>query len=887
MVGEQHLEILQGLLARFVVDDETGRQRLRPGAGGWVLLTGPSGSGKSRIVRELYRALRDRQSQPEYWPPLGPDQDADVPREAVGLAAFAYRKVLGPRDDFQWPPEAVPDFLWWTIECRRTSDKQYEDAIQLAADRLLQHQEPALLGWARSAAGDERWRRTSSDLFRQAMGAAREEGVSEGFAKMVEVVVGETVPFGGLALRGAKAAFKKSRSASERHERWAEETVLGHETGGRVHPVEPVLEFVRGLARPDFPLVVAVEDLHDADADTLSMLRSLCAPEFVDRVLIVSTAWPEGLSRAKDLPSDHTSLEAWLSAGGTATARIEALPLRAASELVLDAFPDTAPTTVAEIVERWKSPLALGLVLDLLARRGLGENRKITATKADIGRIPQGLQGLYDEQFSLLPSQVQIAIIMDVMMGADCATFEAIDQSPHSGAVFVPVQAEIVTRCADEASASLGVLDHDGARRLAWLDEITVGSGSSAEEGVSWLATREPGFAISAWKHLSEAGLERDATGVRKLVTQTLAGQINFACTHDGGPGLFLPGNRWWLLECSWMMHLAADRDVDPTVHDAVVRSSIELFRHRAHLRPQDAITAFAPWTPEWEKLLGPDHPDTLASRNNLAGAYRAAGDLGRAIPLYTQNLTDRERILGPNHPDTLASRNNLAYAYESAGDLGRAIPLYTQTLTDSERILGPDHPQTLTSRNNLAGAHESAGDLGRAIPLFTQTLTDRERILGPDHPQTLASRNNLAYAYESAGDLGRAIPLYTQTLTDTERILGPNHPQTLTSRNNLASAAMASEDFDRAQALLRQQATYLRRLRGPRDEETLACLHALASALWAVGRRHEARRVLGDATRTAYEALRAEHELTQGMLADYAAMTQALEGRDDPNDVR
>ena len=57
-------------------------------------------------------------------------------------------------------------------------------------------------------------------------------------------------------------------------------------------------------------------------------------------------------------------------------------------------------------------------------------------------------------------------------------------------------------------------------------------------------------------------------------------------------------------------------------------------------------------------------------------------------------------------------------------------------------------------------------------------------------------------------------------------------------------------------------------------DEETLACLHALASALWAVGRRHEARRVLGDATRTAYEALRAEHELTQGMLADYAAMT-------------
>lgn len=68
-------------------------------------------------------------------------------------------------------------------------------------------------------------------------------------------------------------------------------------------------------------------------------------------------------------------------------------------------------------------------------------------------------------------------------------------------------------------------------------------------------------------------------------------------------------------------------------------------------------------------------------------------GDLGRAIPLLEQTLADRERVLGPDHPDTLTSRNNLAGAYESAGDLGRAIPLLEQTLADSERVLGPDHP--------------------------------------------------------------------------------------------------------------------------------------------------------------------------------------------------
>jgi hypothetical protein len=34
------------------------------------------------------------------------------------------------------------------------------------------------------------------------------------------------------------------------------------------------------------------------------------------------------------------------------------------------------------------------------------------------------------------------------------------------------------------------------------------------------------------------------------------------------------------------------------------------------------------------QRLLGEEHPDTLSSANNLAGAYSAAGRLEQAIPL-------------------------------------------------------------------------------------------------------------------------------------------------------------------------------------------------------------------------------------------------------------
>ncbi|MFF2805561.1 tetratricopeptide repeat protein, partial [Streptomyces sp. NPDC058051] len=61
----------------------------------------------------------------------------------------------------------------------------------------------------------------------------------------------------------------------------------------------------------------------------------------------------------------------------------------------------------------------------------------------------------------------------------------------------------------------------------------------------------------------------------------------------------------------------------------------------------------------------------TLLARNNLAGAYESAGDLGRAIPLYEQTLTDRIRVLGEEHPATLTSRNNLVHVQSNAAGKG------------------------------------------------------------------------------------------------------------------------------------------------------------------------------------------------------------------------
>jgi len=63
----------------------------------------------------------------------------------------------------------------------------------------------------------------------------------------------------------------------------------------------------------------------------------------------------------------------------------------------------------------------------------------------------------------------------------------------------------------------------------------------------------------------------------------------------------------------------------------------------------------------------GESHPDTLATINNLASAYRAAGRITEAVPWLETALTRMEQVLGPDHPDTILVRKNLNVAQHEA----------------------------------------------------------------------------------------------------------------------------------------------------------------------------------------------------------------------------
>jgi hypothetical protein len=226
---------------------------------------------------------------------------------------------------------------------------------------------------------------------------------------------------------------------------------------------------------------------------------------------------------------------------------------------------------------------------------------------------------------------------------------------------------------------------------------------------------------------------------------------------------------------------------------------------------------------------LGPEHTDTLETRQNIARWTGETGDAAGALKDLRALLEDRIRIQGPDHPDSFRTRGNVAYWTGETGDAAAALKDFRALLEDLIRIQGPDHPDTLKTRGNVAYLTGETGDAAAALNESRALLEDLIRIQGPDHPDTLKIHSYIAYWTGETGDAAAALKHSRALLKDRIRMQGPDHPDVLTTRDHIAlltgetgDAAGALEDF---RALLEDRI----RFQGPDHPDVLSTRHCIA----------------------------------------------------------
>jgi Tetratricopeptide repeat len=219
-----------------------------------------------------------------------------------------------------------------------------------------------------------------------------------------------------------------------------------------------------------------------------------------------------------------------------------------------------------------------------------------------------------------------------------------------------------------------------------------------------WRLLRRPGIrivaadvdavvAVLAGRSLTMPTVEGDRVVVHRLVQRVLRDRAQRTRRLDAV--LATTADR---LEAAAAAQIGSQWDTRTLIAE-YAEHALSLWTHAASEPTQRRLLTLRRWVVYWL---------------NEVHNFTAAITLGVAL------VGDCERVLGPEHPDTLRSRNNLADTYRAMGRLDEAIRLNEQTLTDSQRVLGPDHPTTRMIGANLTAVLAEREE-ARRVPRHAQ----------------------------------------------------------------------------------------------------------------------------------------------------------------------
>jgi eukaryotic-like serine/threonine-protein kinase len=243
-------------------------------------------------------------------------------------------------------------------------------------------------------------------------------------------------------------------------------------------------------------------------------------------------------------------------------------------------------------------------------------------------------------------------------------------------------------------------------------------------------------------------------------------------------------------------------------------------------------------------RLLGPEHPDTLAAQHDLAAVYLRKGEFAKSLPLIRRTYLARERVLGRDDPETIGSLDQYATDLLRAGENEKAEPLLREALARSRRALGSDARPTLAISNNLVHLLRNRGKAEEAEVLQRDVVARRKRLLGDGHPDTINAANTLAMLLYDRGQTEEAFTLYRASVETYRRLLGDDHSRTLSARNNLAVVLWKAKRYPEAEAQLREILASHARGVGLEGPMALVARNNLARLVLEGGRQQEALRM-------------------------------------------
>ena len=885
LLGE-HQNVVDLLLERLEVLRDPGCDLPRV-----VVLSGSAGSGKTRIVQELYARLRsDREDA--YWPAMG---DAVRTRGGAGTDPMAGRKVVAPRiDGFVWPAGALPTFGWWGLSCERLATGSSQDVVSVMRSQLEAHALP--LAMARRQVEDlkDKTRRLAGEAVDEVRSAFIDEGLSAAFDALKQRHI--SIPFGSTLVKwGFKGVDASWRRVQELN-RLKCEFFLGEQDRSIQRTASQQLaDMLISLSHRDLPAVIAIEDMHlmgrelPAFLDVVSSRRS-------SPILMVGTVWPEG--------ENNGVYRRWLnkaqSSGTVQYVKSPILGVDDLSRMIREEAPRTSKADLQQVAGRLNNPYLIRLWLTERRTQEHIESHDGAVVLADENiRLPEDVVVVLKARWDELDDAVRTGLLYAAAISPD---------TDGCACRFVSeVVVGVVNRREPDAHYDARMGLRRAIEKLCWC---------RSEQGIDFFV--EPSL-LEYLRGKADSRFGKEGWRQLRLFTQDALAE--WICRRIDG--VDLPPTEVSMFVCQWFLsvddgdqtdtlivaraaahwRLAQNADFCGEGSDAVehgkkvliallsgnslpekimlnVRATVADYVLRSGAA-KDALNRYDSLLPAFERVFGIHHPRTMSVRYGRACAMAGVGDSEDSVAELNSLLEDQSAALGGGHPDSWATRSKLVEVLKRLGckeelltlcDEGEGVPevdsmahellpvgllrvvalmgdkrasvavdVCRELLSGVEQEFGFDHENVLAARSNLAAALRRDNQVVEAVTQYRLLAQGYARLLGSDHPDVLMVRLHLAGALRDAGRVEEAIKDFRAVLTDEERVLGPDDFKTLTTRHNLAVALRDAGRVEEAIKDFRAVLTDCLWMLRSDHFATLTMRHNLAVALRDAGRVEEA----------------------------------------------
>lgn len=237
---------------------------------------------------------------------------------------------------------------------------------------------------------------------------------------------------------------------------------------------------------------------------------------------------------------------------------------------------------------------------------------------------------------------------------------------------------------------------------------------------------------------------------------------------------------------------------------------------------------------PLGEKILqaqlatrGADHPKTLAARQRLATLEREKNNLPEAERQLRALLVDTQRVLGPDHLDTMMVLGTLTTTLNLQGKFSEAQPLADLALAGWSRYNPPDNFSVLFAMRDLADVQHGLGYPEKALATRREIIQRVEKSGRELHQGELIYYDEYAMALADVGQVQQAEKILADLMERARKGAGEDRRYAHYA-SDYAECLRRLGDIAGAQKYLEQALPILQTAYGAEDRRTRAALERL-----------------------------------------------------------